>query len=49
MKEAQAILKNLEAGQFAPIYFLHGEESYYIDLISDYIESNALDETAKGF
>lgn len=49
MKEAQQILKNLQAGQYAPIYFLQGEESYYIDLISDEIEQNALDESAKGF
>ena len=49
MKEAQSILKNLKSGQFAPIYFLHGEESYYIDLISNYIEKHALDEAAKGF
>lgn len=49
MKEATQILKNLKAGQYAPIYFLHGEEPYYIDLISDEIETNALDEAAKGF
>ena len=49
MKEAQQILNNLKAGQYAPIYFLQGEEPYYIDLISDEIEQNALDESAKGF
>lgn len=49
MKEASQILKNLQAGQYAPIYFLQGEEPYYVDLISDYIEQNALDESAKGF
>ena len=49
MKEAAHILKNLRAGQYAPVYFLEGEEPYYIDLISDYIEQNALDEMAKGF
>lgn len=49
MKEASQIIKNLDAGQYAPIYFLQGDESYYIDLISDLIEGNALDETAKGF
>ena len=49
MREALQILKNLQAGQYAPIYFLQGEEPYYIDLIADYIEKNALDEAAKGF
>jgi DNA polymerase-3 subunit delta len=49
MKEASQILKNLNAGQYAPIYFLEGEEPYYIDLIADYIEKNALDEMSKGF
>lgn len=49
MKEAAQILKNLSAGQYAPIYFLQGEEPYYIDLISGIIEKNALDEAAKGF
>ena len=49
MKEAAAIYKNLKSGNYSPIYFLHGEEPYYVDLISDYIEKNALDEAAKGF
>jgi DNA polymerase III subunit delta len=49
MKEANQILKNLRSGQYATCYFLHGEEPYYIDLISDVIEKNALDEAAKGF
>jgi len=49
MKEANQIVKSLKAGQYATCYFLHGEEPYYIDLISDIIEKNALDEAAKGF
>jgi DNA polymerase-3 subunit delta len=32
-----------------PIYFLMGEEPYYIDKISDFIEENILDEAEKGF
>ena len=31
------ILKELRAKQYRPIYYLMGEESYYIDLIADYI------------
>ncbi len=49
MKEANQILNSLRAGQYAPVYFLQGEEPFYIDLISDIIEDKALDEAAKGF
>ncbi len=49
MKEAAQILKNIQSGQYAPVYFLQGDEPYYIDLISDEIEKNALDASAKGF
>jgi len=45
----ELILADLKQHKFAPIYFLQGEEPYYIDLISDYIEKNALQETEKGF
>ena len=34
------ILKELRAKQYRPVYYLMGEESYYIDLISDYIVDN---------
>ncbi len=43
------ILKELRAKQYRPIYYLMGEESYYIDLISDYIMENVLSETEKEF
>lgn len=33
----------------APIYFLMGEEPYYIDGISDYIENHVLTEDEKSF
>ncbi len=41
------IMSNLKAGHYAPIYFLMGEEPYFIDKISDYIEHNALTEDEK--
>jgi len=47
--KTEDILKDLKAQKYAPVYFLHGEESYYIDLISDFIEQNALQEFEKGF
>lgn len=43
------ILKELKAKQYRPIYYLMGEESYYIDLITDYIADNVLTETEKEF
>ncbi|WP_439882816.1 DNA polymerase III subunit delta [Pontibacter sp. MBLB2868] len=45
----EAILEQLKQKQFAPVYFLQGEESFYIDAIADYIEDNALQEHEKGF
>ncbi|MDH4091318.1 MAG: DNA polymerase III subunit delta [Cyclobacteriaceae bacterium] len=43
------ILTDLKRNVYEPVYFLQGEEAYYIDLISDYIEQNALTEAEKGF
>ena len=43
------ILKNIKSKQYKPVYLLHGEEEYYIDLISNYIEENALTDAEKGF
>ena len=41
------ILKELRAKQYRPVYYLMGEEPYYIDLIADYITDNILTETEK--
>jgi len=49
MNEAEKILKELKQKQFKPIYFLMGDEPYYIDKISDYIEQNTLSESEKDF
>jgi DNA polymerase-3 subunit delta len=43
------ILKDLKDKKIAPVYFLHGEETYYIDQVSDFIETYALPEHEKGF
>lgn len=45
----EQILTNLKKKIYHPIYLLHGEEPYYIDVVSDYIENNVLDETEKEF
>ncbi len=47
--DLNTILQSLKAKQFAPVYFLCGEEPYYIDAIAGYIEKHALDEPDKEF
>ena len=49
LQTPEGILEQLKQRQFAPVYFLQGEESFYIDTIADYIEQNALQEHEKGF
>jgi DNA polymerase-3 subunit delta len=46
---ADEILRDIKAGKFAPVYFLHGEEPFYIDQIADAVEANALPEAERGF
>jgi len=43
------LLKDIRARKFKPVYLLHGEESYYIDLIADALESTVLTDAEKGF
>jgi len=45
----EEIISDLKKRIFKPVYFLAGEESYYIDLISDYIEDNVLPESERSF
>ncbi len=45
----EAILKELEAGNYRPVYFLHGREPFFIDRITHYIEHHALDEAERSF
>lgn len=49
MDEAKQIIGALKKGDIKPIYFLMGEEPYYVDKISDHIEKNLLREEEKGF
>jgi DNA polymerase-3 subunit delta len=43
------IIDKLKNKIYYPVYFLSGEEAYYIDEISDYIEKNVLTDTEKEF
>jgi DNA polymerase-3 subunit delta len=49
MDEVVKIVNDIKSGNIKPIYFLMGEEPYYIDKLSDYIEDNILSEEEKGF
>jgi len=49
MNANNQLITDIKGGKIAPIYFLMGEEAYYIDMISDFIESNVLAEEEKGF
>ena len=49
MDEVKQIITDIKNRNFKPIYFLMGEEPYYIDNISKYIESQVLTEEEKGF
>ena len=49
MDEVVKIVNDIKSGNIKPIYFLMGEEPYYIDKLSDYIEENVLTEDEKGF
>jgi len=43
------ILNEIKKGFIKPIYFLWGDEPYFIDQISDYIEKNVLNDAEKSF
>ena len=49
MNTINQLITDIKESKIAPIYFLMGEEAYYIDIISDYIESHVLAEEEKGF
>lgn len=43
------IIRDIKAGKFAPIYFLMGEETYFIDQVTRLIEKTALPEDQRSF
>jgi len=45
----EAALKELRAGKYHPVYFLCGEEPYFTDQISSYIENHILGEGERDF
>ncbi len=45
----EGIIRSIRAGNYSPIYYLMGEESYYIDKVSEFIVNSALKEEEKDF
>ena len=48
-EDFSTICASIEAGNYAPIYLLHGEESYFIDQITDLLLARVLTEEEKDF
>ena len=49
LDKAKSIITDIKNGNLKPIYFLMGEEPYYIDGIANFIEKSVLSEEEKGF
>ncbi len=49
MDEVVKIINDLKAGNIKPIYFLMGDEPYYIDKLTEFIEQNVLQEQERDF
>ncbi len=45
----EQILNELKRKEYSAVYLLMGEEPYYIDVISDFIQNNVLDDGEKEF
>ena len=49
MKDYDQICGEIAEGKYSPIYFLSGDEPYFIDRISQLIEKTALEPSQKDF
>ena len=49
MEEVVKIVQELKSGKTKPIYFLQGEEPYYIDRLADFIQHDILNDLEKEF
>ena len=49
LQEINSIVSKINNKVYNPIYFLMGEETYYIDLINDLLENNVLNNEEKSF
>lgn len=48
-RDYNGIIKEIDSKKFYPVYFLCGEEPYFIDKIAARIEQGVLEESEKGF
>lgn len=48
-KTDNEIIKDIKSGNTYPIYFLMGDEAFFIDKVADYIQENMLSETDREF
>ncbi|MEO8885850.1 MAG: DNA polymerase III subunit delta [Mucilaginibacter sp.] len=46
---AADIIKDLKSRKYKSIYLLHGDEPYFIDQVSNYVEHHLLSDAEKGF
>ena len=49
LDQLKKILTEVRSGTFRPVYLLHGEESFFIDLISEEVENLALQDHERDF
>ena len=49
LQEINSIISKINNKVYSPVYFLMGEETFYIDLISDLLENKVLSEEEKSF
>ncbi|MBS7333992.1 DNA polymerase III subunit delta [Faecalibacter bovis] len=49
MSAVESLIKDIKNKKFLPIYFLAGEEPFFIDQITEALEANVLTEEEKGF
>ena len=49
LQEINSIVSKINNKVYSPVYFLMGEETYYIDIINDLLEDKVLNEEEKSF
>ena len=47
--QCRDLIDKIKAGEFSPIYLLMGDEPYYLDMLSEALIENALDEFSRDF
>jgi len=49
LSEFNKLILGLQKGQYAPVYLIDGEESYYMDIVTDYFEEKILQAHERDF